>query len=65
MAGLQIPEGTIERKTQSATHDPIRLDYKRFGDHQGFHITEHPQFKEAASRVQDLHALLLEGRSPL
>jgi glucose-6-phosphate isomerase len=44
---------------------PIKFDYRRFGQFNGPHVTEAKEFKAAAQRVTSLHDLLLEGKDPL
>jgi glucose-6-phosphate isomerase len=49
----------------SGQKKPIHLDFRRFGALNGKHITEHPEFNNAAKRAAQLHDLLLEGKSDL
>jgi len=43
----------------------IKLDYQRFGQFGGPHVTEMKEFQTAAEKAVSLHHLLLEGKSPL
>ena len=43
----------------------IKLDYRRFGQCGGPHVTEMEEFQPAAQKVISLHNLLMEGKSPL
>jgi glucose-6-phosphate isomerase len=40
----------------------IKLDYRRFGQFRGPHVTEMKEFASAGRRVEEMHALLLEGK---
>jgi len=41
----------------------IKLDYRRFGQVDGPHVTEIADFSQAANKVVELHNLLIEGKS--
>ena len=63
MSELKLAENLIRRTPRSSLKMPKRsigLDYRRFGEN-GRHITELPEFKQAAKRVVEFHTYLLNG----
>jgi glucose-6-phosphate isomerase len=68
MSGLKLPSDLIKRfpaRNSMKMKMPIRLDYRRFGEINGQHISELPAFNRSAERAVELHELLLEGKSDL
>ena len=63
MNRFEVPSGLI-KKIDFVPHLPIKLDYRRFGQYGGPHITELKEFQDASKKAIDLHALLLEGKDP-
>jgi glucose-6-phosphate isomerase len=43
----------------------IKLDYRRFGQFKGPHVTEKPEFKSASQQAVNLHDLLLAGKDDI
>ena len=66
MSGLAIPEGLIVRKAPARPkHLPIRLDYRRFGQPGGPHVSDFKEFENASRFVVTLHEILMDGKDRL
>lgn len=66
MSGLVIPEGLIVRKAPARPkHQPIKLDYRRFGQFGGPHISDFKEFENASRFVVTLHEILMDGKDRL
>ena len=66
MSGIKIADGLIVKKDFKNIRTPIGFDYRRFSTMNGkVHGVEGSDFKAAAKRVVNLHAMMLEGKDAL
>jgi glucose-6-phosphate isomerase len=65
MSGLRIPKELIKRCPAQLGHRPVLLDYRRFGQTGGPHVTEMKEFKTAVRNAATLHEILWEGKDEI